>query len=30
MPEGRYCNKKPIDTEESLKALLADTGGRQD
>ncbi len=29
MPEGRLCNKKPIDTEEDLKALLADTGGRQ-
>jgi Fe-S oxidoreductase len=29
MPEGRFCNKQPVDTEESLKALLADTGGRQ-
>ena len=29
MPEGRFCNRKPIDTEEALKALLADTGGRQ-
>jgi Fe-S oxidoreductase len=29
MPEGRFCNKQPVDTGESLKALLADTGGRQ-
>lgn len=29
MPEGRLCNKKPIETEEALKALLADTSGRQ-
>ena len=28
MPEGTFCNKKPIETEAALKALLADTGGR--
>ena len=28
MPEGIFCNKKPVTTEESLKALLGDTGGR--
>jgi Fe-S oxidoreductase len=28
MPEGTFCNKTPIDTEEALKALLGDTGGR--
>jgi Fe-S oxidoreductase len=27
MPEGIYCNKKPITTEEDLKALLSDTRG---
>ncbi|MFP5258273.1 MAG: sulfate respiration complex iron-sulfur protein HmcF [Acidobacteriota bacterium] len=27
MPEGIYCNKKPINTEEDLKALLSDTRG---
>jgi len=29
MPEGQFCNKKPIETEEELKALLADKGGKQ-
>ncbi|MDR3176406.1 MAG: (Fe-S)-binding protein [Desulfovibrio sp.] len=29
MPEGKFCNKKPITTEEDLKALLADKGGKQ-
>ena len=29
MPEGKFCNKKPVDTEEDLKALLGDTGGKQ-
>ena len=29
MPEGIFCNKQPIQTEESLKALLGDTGGKQ-
>ncbi|MDR2744192.1 MAG: (Fe-S)-binding protein [Desulfovibrio sp.] len=29
MPEGKFCNKKPVNTEEDLKALLADKGGRQ-
>lgn len=29
MPEGKLCNKKPIETEEDLKALLGDTGGKQ-
>lgn len=28
MPEGTFCNKKPVETEEELKALLADTSGR--
>jgi Fe-S oxidoreductase len=28
MPEGRLCNKAPIETEEQLKALLADKGGK--
>ena len=27
MPEGIYCNKRPITTEEELKALLSDTRG---
>lgn len=27
MPEGIFCNKKPINTEEELKALLSDTRG---
>ncbi len=29
MPEGKFCNKKPVETEEKLKALLGDTGGKQ-
>jgi len=29
MPEGKFCNKKPVETEEELKALLGDTGGKQ-
>ena len=29
MPEGKLCNKKPVENEEALKALLADTGGQQ-
>jgi len=28
MPEGKFCNKKPIETEEEIRALLNDTGGR--
>ena len=28
MPEGTLCNRKPIETEEALKTLLADTRGR--
>ena len=28
MPEGKFCYKKPIETEEELRALLNDTGGR--
>lgn len=28
MPEGTLCNKAPIETEEQLKALLADKGGK--
>ena len=27
MPEGILCNKKPVETEEQLKALLSDTQG---
>lgn len=29
MPEGIFCNKKPVETEEALKALLGDKGGAQ-
>ena len=29
MPEGIYCNRRPITTEEDLKALLADKGGQK-
>ncbi|MBQ4616114.1 MAG: 4Fe-4S dicluster domain-containing protein, partial [Mailhella sp.] len=29
MPEGILCNRKPINTEEDLKRLLADKGGKQ-
>ena len=29
MPEGKFANKKPIETEEELKALLGDKGGKQ-
>ena len=29
MPEGILCNRKPIETEEELKRLLADKGGKQ-
>jgi len=29
MPEGKFCNKMPVSTEEELKALLGDTGGKQ-
>ena len=29
MPEGTLCNKKPIETEEELKVLLADTSGKK-
>lgn len=28
MPEGTLCNKEPVNTEEQLKALLADKGGK--
>ncbi len=28
MPEGKLCNKKPINTEEDLRTLLADKGGK--
>ncbi|MHC1788101.1 sulfate respiration complex iron-sulfur protein HmcF [Solidesulfovibrio sp.] len=27
MPEGIFCNKRPINTDEDLKALLSDTRG---
>ena len=26
MPEGKFCNRRPINTEEDLKALLGDKG----
>jgi len=29
MPEGKLCNKRPINTLEELQALLADKGGKQ-
>ena len=29
MPEGILCNKKTVDTQEHLDALLADTSGKQ-
>jgi len=29
MPEGIFCNKKPITTDEQLKATLGDKGGKQ-
>ena len=29
MPEGQFCNKTPITTDEALKALLGDKGGKQ-
>lgn len=29
MPEGVFCNKTPVSTEEGLIALLGDKGGRQ-
>ncbi|MBL3580963.1 sulfate respiration complex iron-sulfur protein HmcF [Oleidesulfovibrio alaskensis] len=29
MPEGKFCNKRPVNTEEDLKALLGDKGGNQ-
>ena len=29
MPEGKLCNKKPVETEAELKVLLGDTGGKQ-
>ena len=27
MPEGKFCNKKPIDTAEGINELLSDTSG---
>ena len=29
MPEGTLCNKNPIETDDTLKTLLSDTGGKQ-
>ena len=29
MPEGKLCNKKPVETKEELQALLADNRGLQ-
>jgi len=27
MPEGKFCNKKPVDTAEGITTLLSDTSG---
>ncbi|MCD4720275.1 MAG: (Fe-S)-binding protein [Desulfobacula sp.] len=27
MPEGKFCNKKPVDTAEGINELLSDTSG---
>ncbi|QJB56856.1 sulfate respiration complex iron-sulfur protein HmcF [Pseudodesulfovibrio sp. zrk46] len=29
MPEGKLCNRKPINDEEYLQEVLSDTGGKQ-
>ena len=29
MPEGKYCNKKPVETPEGVNELLSDTSGNQ-
>ena len=29
MPEGQLCNRRPVNTEEDLKTLLGDKGGKQ-
>ena len=29
MPEGKLCNRKPVNTKEELQALLADKSGKQ-
>lgn len=29
MPEGKYCNKTPINTPEEVNFLLSDTSGSQ-
>ncbi len=29
MPEGKYCNKIPVDTPEGVNELLSDTSGNQ-
>ncbi len=29
MPEGKFCNKKPINTEDEVTMLLGDTSGKQ-
>ncbi|MCG8564782.1 MAG: 4Fe-4S dicluster domain-containing protein, partial [Desulfobacterales bacterium] len=29
MPEGKYCNKQPIDTAEGITELLSDKSGKQ-
>ena len=29
MPEGKFCNKTPVNTEEGIKHLLSDKGGAQ-
>ena len=29
MPEGIFCNKKPVETKEALKSVLGDKGGAE-
>ncbi|MEJ2040615.1 MAG: (Fe-S)-binding protein [Desulfosarcinaceae bacterium] len=29
MPEGTLCNKQPVETEEQIRTLLADTSGKK-
>jgi len=29
MPEGKFCNRTPVNTQEALEALLGDKGGKQ-
>ena len=29
MPEGKFCNRTPVNTQEALEAVLGDKGGKQ-